>query len=137
MENSDSLTMTAPVNVTIWNDGNLLVTTGAATENALPKGTYYVAVNDDLPFDSSDQNYKLNIAAWADGAGNTGASALQLGNLTTKQTIQHTDFIGLADRNDYYEFGLSSATKVTISLAPSSSWDVDWNLQSVGAPINK
>ncbi|MEX0267734.1 S8 family serine peptidase [Leptolyngbyaceae cyanobacterium UHCC 1019] len=84
----------------------------AATLNP---GNYFVRV---LPSDNANTRYSLNLTTTAialDGAGNTLATARNLGNLTGSVTFQ--DFVGQSDRNDYYRFALTGNTNFNLLLS--------------------
>lgn len=135
-QDMDGPTLTGPVPFRLWDGSNLVVYTGTAASNPLPKGTYYVEVDNGRSLDPANENYNLFVASWADKAGNTPVSALALGNLTGKAS-QQSDYVGLADRNDYYSFTLNAKTKFDIALTSTSGLDVDWELMSVGTAVNQ
>jgi|GEM_PF-968057 len=84
----------------------------AATLNA---GNYFVRV---LPSNNANTRYSLNLTTTAialDGAGNTLATARNLGILAGSVTLQ--DFVGASDRNDYYRFSLTGNTNFNLLLS--------------------
>jgi len=98
-------------------------------ETVLEKGNYYVRV---LPYNSAQTNYKLDLsaasAAPADGAGDTLASARNLGTLSGSSTF--TDAVGTAnDTNDYYRFRLDDDSDFSLDLSGLGS-DADVQLLS-------
>jgi trimeric autotransporter adhesin len=81
----------------------------------LNAGTYYVRV---YPYVGST-NYALTLSAYVaiitpDGAGNTQATARNVGVLSGNRSFQ--DFVGGTDSNDYYRFELSQSSEFTLDL---------------------
>ena len=85
----------------------------------LGAGNYYIGISQDSSNDNS--NYSLQLSATsapasiASNPGNTLSTAYNLGNLTGTQTI--TEFIGSADRLDYYKFSLTGTNTITLQLS--------------------
>ncbi len=82
--------------------------------STLNSGNYFIRV---FPSDNTDTRYSLSLTATAvipDNAGNTLATARNLGTLTNSVTLQ--DFVGQSDLNDYYRFGLSGNTNFSLLL---------------------
>lgn len=102
---------------------------GAAPEilnQNLQAGTYFIQVYQSL----GDTNYNLTL--WAsptapptDNAGNTLATARDLGILSSPQTM--LDYVGALDPNDFYRFTLNGANSVTLNLSGLSA-DADMQL---------
>ena len=91
------------------------------TSRVLDAGTYFVRVS---PEDSSQEvNYRLGIGAGsaADLAGNTQATACNLGALSST-AVTFSDQVGIADRNDFYRFSLSATSDISLS-APGLGTD--------------
>ncbi|WP_234300981.1 Calx-beta domain-containing protein [Sphaerospermopsis aphanizomenoides] len=84
----------------------------------LGAGNYYIEISQ--YYDYSNSNYSLQLSATsappsiASNPGNTLGTAYNLGNLTGTQTI--TEFVGSADRLDYYKFSLTSTNNITLKL---------------------
>jgi len=95
----------------------------------LSAGTYFVRV---FPY-RGNTNYNLTVSATAsspppiDNAGNTLATARNIGTLTTSRTF--SDFVGSIDTNDYYRFDLSQSSNFNLTLNGLSS-DADVQLLS-------
>jgi trimeric autotransporter adhesin len=112
--------MTADADVQLLNSAGQVITSSTsassnpeAISRALAAGTYYVRV---FPYTGST-NYNLSLMATAlpaDSAGNTLATAKNLGALTGTRSLQ--EFVGTTDPNDYYRFTLSSSSYLTVSL---------------------
>jgi subtilisin family serine protease/uncharacterized protein (DUF2141 family) len=87
-----------------------------AIDDVFDPGTYYIRV---FQF-QGDTGYNLTASADPienippDSAGNTLAEARVLGSLRETQTF--TDFVGRADRLDYYRFTLDQASDFQLSL---------------------
>ena len=100
--------------------------TAESIGQSLNAGTYYVRV---LPEASSHTHYTLSLAAMAsttlDQAGNTLATARNIGTLSTRQSF--SDFVGSTDPNDYYRFDLSQHSDFSLSLNGLSA-DADVHL---------
>ncbi|OPH10184.1 S8 family serine peptidase [Cylindrospermopsis raciborskii] len=83
---------------------------------SLNAGTYYVRV---YPY-SGNTNYTLTLSATPpDQAGNTLATARNIGTLTSTQTF--SDFVGSSDTNDYYRLDLSQTSNFSLSLTGLSA----------------
>jgi subtilisin family serine protease len=93
-------------------------TTAESISSTLGTGTYYVRV---FPY-SGNTNYNLTLAATgsgpADNAGNTLATARNIGTLSSSQSF--SDFVGSTDTNDYYRFDLSQSADADVQLLNSS-----------------
>lgn len=77
-------------------------------------GTYFVRV---IPDGGADTRYELGLTVnslIADGAGNTLATARNLGTLSSPVTLQ--DFVGTSDTNDYYRFTLTGNTNFNLLM---------------------
>jgi trimeric autotransporter adhesin len=89
---------------------------GASSLSAtLNPGNYFVRV---LPSDDANTRYRLSLTTTAiapDRAGNTLATARNLGTLAGSVTLQ--DFVGASDRNDYYRFALTGNTNFNLLLS--------------------
>jgi len=100
-------------------------TTAESISRALNAGTYFVRVYQG----SGNTNYNLTLAATASGpadnAGNTLATARNIGTLSSSQSF--TDFVGSSDTNDYYRFNLSQSSNFSLSLNGLSA-DADVHL---------
>lgn len=86
------------------------------TETGLPAGVYYLHV----VRKAADTNFNLSINVSplpvpADNAGNTLATAKNLGDLTAK-TANASDFIGEVDVDDFYRFQITQISDLTLSL---------------------
>ncbi|BBD58390.1 peptidase [Nostoc sp. HK-01] len=113
--------LSADADVQLLNStGGVIVSSAASGSNAesinrqLTAGTYYVRV---YPY-SGNTNYNLTLAATAvsqpDGAGNTLATARNIGTLSSSQSFQ--DFVGTIDTNDYYRFNLTQTSNFNLLL---------------------
>ncbi|MFM7470431.1 MAG: PPC domain-containing protein, partial [Nodosilinea sp.] len=93
---------------------NAGTTAESITSQSLAAGTYYVRV---LPY-SGSTNYNLTLSATAsvpaDNAGNTLATARNIGALSSTQTF--SDWVGSADTNDYYRFDLAQTSTFNLTL---------------------
>ena len=92
----------------------------------LTAGTYFIHV---FPF-SGSTNYTLTASATpnnapADNAGNTLATARNIGILNSLQTF--SDYVGSADANDFYRFTLNGTNSVSLNLSGLSA-DADFQL---------
>ncbi|MDA1049522.1 MAG: pre-peptidase C-terminal domain-containing protein [Planctomycetota bacterium] len=91
----------------------------------LDAGTYFVRVYRY----SGDTNYRLTLRAEADGpvdnAGNTREQARNLGTLSGSVALN--DFVGQADRADYYRFHVDSASNFRLRMDGMSA-DADVQL---------
>ena len=89
-------------------------TAESITSQSLAAGTYYVRV---FPY-SGSTNYNLALSATAsvpaDNAGNTLATARNIGTLSSTQTF--SDWVGSADTNDYYRFNLAQTSTFNLTL---------------------
>ncbi|WP_303862102.1 S8 family serine peptidase [Cylindrospermopsis raciborskii] len=98
---------------------------GTASESIsrnLKSGTYYVRVYSY----SGNTNYTLTLSGTpTDQAGNTLATARNIGNLTSNQTF--SDFVGSSDTNDYYRFDLNQTSTFNLTLNGLSA-DADTQL---------
>ncbi|AFY42497.1 pre-peptidase C-terminal domain-containing protein [Nostoc sp. PCC 7107] len=124
--------LSADADVQLLNStGGVIVSSAASGSSAesinrqLTAGTYYVRV---YPY-SGNTNYNLTLAATAvsqpDGAGNTLATARNVGTLSSSQSFQ--DFVGTIDTNDYYRFNLTQTSNFNLLLNGLSS-DADVQL---------
>jgi hypothetical protein len=84
----------------------------------LNAGTYYVRA---YPVGNANTNYNLSLNATlinplipADNAGNTLATARNIGNLAGIRKF--TDWVGSQDKNDYYRFTLNDESDFSIVL---------------------
>jgi hypothetical protein len=75
----------------------------------LSAGTYYARVNRY----SGDTTYSLSLNA-TDNAGNTLATARNVGTLTATQSF--SDWVGSADIDDYYSFNVTTPSNVSLNL---------------------
>jgi hypothetical protein len=125
---SDADVQLLSANGTVLQTSSLSLATPESIERYLAAGTYYVRV---YPYGVST-NYNLSLTATpgniVDGAGNTLATARNLGTLTaTPRTLR--DFVGAADSNDYYRFTLASTSSFSLNLRNLSA-DADVQLLS-------
>ena len=132
--------LSADADVQLLNSSGAIIqssTAGGASPEAINRqlaaGTYFVRV---YPF-SGNTNYSLSLSAplapIPDSAGNTLATARNLGPLIGNQTF--TDFVGSIDTNDYYQFSLANASSFSLVLNGLSA-DADVQLlNSSGAVI--
>ena len=120
------------------NDGQIIegsYRSGSADEQIvqqLSAGVYYLEV---FPF-SGSTNYSLNLSAtaiYSDGAGNSLATAREIGTLNGSESFQ--DFVGASDTNDYYRFTLNDESLFNLTMdGLSTDADVEL-LDSNGALI--
>jgi len=110
--------MTANADVQLLNSAGGVITSSRATGSNpesiirnLSAGTYYVRT---YPVGTANTNYNLSIQAIADNAGNTLATARNLGNLNGIRNF--SDFVGAIDTNDYYRFSLTTLSSGSISI---------------------
>lgn len=102
--------------------------------DSLTAGNYFVQVYQY----QGTTSYTLNLSTIAagvaipDNAGNTLATALDIGTLSTLQTFN--DFVGAADPNDYYRFTLDSTAAFNLDLTGLSS-DADVHLLSSSGAV--
>jgi trimeric autotransporter adhesin len=120
-------------NGTVLQTSNLDVTTPESIERYLAAGTYYVRV---YPYGVAT-NYNLSLTATpggvTDAAGNTLATARNLGALTaTPRTLR--DFVGAADLNDYYRFSLAGTSNFSLNLRNLSA-DADVQILNAAGTI--
>jgi trimeric autotransporter adhesin len=103
-----------------------------AISATLAAGIYYVRV---YPYTGST-TYNLSLSAIAapiDNAGNTLATARNVGVLTGTRTFQ--DFVGATDTNDYYRFTLNQGSNFRLGLNGLTA-DADVQLlNSLGAVV--
>ncbi|HCQ20941.1 MAG TPA: peptidase [Anabaena sp. UBA12330] len=109
-------------------------TTSESITRQLSAGTYYARV---YPY-SGDTTYGLSLNATAvapvDNAGNTLATARNVGTLTATQSF--SDWVGSADIDDYYSFNVTTPSNVNLNLTGLSA-DVDlYLLNSSGTVIS-
>jgi hypothetical protein len=113
-------------------DDQLTSTTADSTSNGsinktLGAGTYFIRVSPD--YSNYNTNYILGLKATAipptipKDPGNTLGTALNIDPVSTNRSF--TNFVGNADRNDYYRFNLSQTSNLNLSLSVvSDSVDV-------------
>ncbi|TVQ18210.1 MAG: hypothetical protein EA367_15375 [Leptolyngbya sp. DLM2.Bin15] len=81
------------------------------------RGTYFLRVF--TPNRRADTRYRLNVSGYDDNAGDNFNQALaidpQAGNVNLR------DYVGPADKNDFYSFSLDSFAEVDLSLATLGS----------------
>jgi trimeric autotransporter adhesin len=96
------------------NDSN----TAESIQQFLAAGTYYVKVT---AFTGNTTNYTLSLSASPDNAGNTLATARNVGVLSGLRTFQ--DNVGTNDSNDYYRFtvGVNSNFRLALSSLTSDA----------------
>ncbi|MFM6053697.1 MAG: PPC domain-containing protein, partial [Sphaerospermopsis kisseleviana] len=100
----------------------------------LSAGNYFVRV---YPY-SGNTNYNLSVNATAvapvvDNAGNTLATARNIGTLSSTQSF--TDWVGSTDTNDFYSFNIGTESNFSLLLNGLSA-DADVQLlSSTGAVI--
>ncbi|OBQ29580.1 MAG: hypothetical protein AN483_09905 [Aphanizomenon flos-aquae MDT14a] len=109
-------------------------TTSESITSQLSAGTYYARVNRY----SGNTTYGLSLNATAvapvDNAGNTLATARNVGTLTATQSF--SDWVGSADIDDYYSFNVTTLSNVNLNLTGLSA-DVDlYLLNSSGTVIS-
>lgn len=110
--------MTANADVQLLNSAGGVITSSRATGSTaesivsnLSAGTYYIRT---YPVGTANTNYNLSLQAVADNAGNTLATARNLGNLNGIRNF--SDFVGAIDTNDYYRFTLNSNSNFSIVI---------------------
>jgi hypothetical protein len=117
--------MSANADVQLLNSSGGVITTSTATGSnsesmvrTLNAGTYYVRA---YPVGNANTNYNLSLNATlinplipADNAGNTLATARNIGNLAGIRKF--TDWVGSQDKNDYYRFTLNDESDFSIVL---------------------
>jgi hypothetical protein len=135
--------LSADADVQLLNSSGTVITTSAAGGSSsesitrqLSAGTYYARVYRY----SGDTNYSLSLNATAvapvpiDNAGNTLATARNVGTLTATQSF--SDWVGSADIDDYYKFNVTTLSNVNLNLTGLSA-DVDlYLLNSSGTVIS-
>ncbi len=109
--------LTANANIELLNSkGKVILRSAKSGKSAesiattLEIGTYYIRTYRQ----SGNTNYKLNLSAITDSAGNTLSKSRNLGNLIGTGT--YNDYIGKSDPNDYYRFNLSNPASVNVLL---------------------
>jgi len=106
--------------------------TSESIVRSLAIGNYFVRV---YPY-SGSTNYTLSLSATPstapDNAGNTLATARNIGALSTAQSF--SDWVGSADTNDYYGFSLLQASNFNLSLSGLSA-DADVELLSSSGSV--
>lgn len=113
--------LTADADVSLLNSSGRVITTSAAAgttaesiAQTLDSGTYFVRV---FPY-SRTTNYRLGVSAAppapTDLAGNSFAEARAITAGTTTSTFE--DWVGDADRDDYYRFTLAEASDFRLAL---------------------
>ncbi|MDT9277107.1 MAG: calcium-binding protein [Limnospira sp. PMC 737.11] len=97
---------------------NNLGTRDDSITRSLGAGTYFVRVFPQANRNDIDTRYSLTFEATPTGivdqAGNTASAALDLGILEGERNFQ--DFVGTADRNDYYRFTLAGVRDFNLDL---------------------
>jgi hypothetical protein len=108
-------------------------TTAESINQVLAAGTYYVRI---YPYGNGVTGYNLTLSATpvtvVDGAGNTLATARDIGQLSAPLTFN--DAIGNGDTNDYYRFNLTSQRTVNLRMDNMSA-DADLYLYDSGGRI--
>ena len=106
-------------------DGDILTfSTASSTNNtniqrAIQAGTYYVRV---VPRSGNNTNYDLELGFLSQPSttpanpGNTLRNALNLGTLSPRETLNFTEFVGVTDSSDIYQFTVNSNSNVRINL---------------------
>ncbi|MBU6230430.1 MAG: pre-peptidase C-terminal domain-containing protein [Cyanobacteria bacterium REEB459] len=111
---------------------NAGTTAESITSQSLTAGDYYVRV---FPY-SGNTNYNLALSATAsipaDNAGNTLATARNIGTLSSTQTF--SDWVGSADTNDYYRFSLAQTSTFNLTLNGLSA-NADVQLLNSGGTV--
>jgi Bacterial pre-peptidase C-terminal domain len=126
--------LSANANVQLLNSSGTVISSSTAGGNTsesitrqLAAGSYYVRVYRS----SGNTNYSLSLNATAvapapvDNAGNTLATARNVGTLTATQSF--SDWVGSADTNDYYSFNVGTPSNFSLSLTGLSA-DADVQL---------
>ncbi|MUG92388.1 hypothetical protein F7734_07935 [Scytonema sp. UIC 10036] len=91
----------------------------ASMSTTLEAATYFIRVYTNYSDDNS--NYALGVSVTAapraipKDPGNTFGKAYDIGALNSNRSF--TDFVGSADRNDYYRFSLTQNSNVNLSLS--------------------
>jgi RHS repeat-associated protein len=112
--------------------GNLLTSVTILGSETLSPGTYYVWVYQ--PTAGTDYNLELSTAGIPDGAGNTLATARNLGVLDTPQSLEGS--VGDSDAIDIYRFQVTESNDFTLTLGGLSA-DADVQLLDInGALLN-
>lgn len=108
-------------------------TTAETISQVLAAGTYYVRI---YPYSNGVTSYNLSLSSTpvttTDGAGNTLATARDIGQLSAPLTIN--DAIGNGDSTDYYRFNLTSQRTVTLRMDQLAA-DADLYLYDSGGRI--
>ncbi len=122
MSNSNSLylldaagnTITSTSGSSPHSNNGVTTTDYTSLVDVLAAGTYYT----DVTTNSSGTGYSLAVAATPipDAAGNGIGSALNIGTLGTN-VLNYSDYVGAVDRDDYYQFTLSTASTVNALLS--------------------
>jgi serralysin len=107
-------------------DGDILASSRASSssnadfQQDIEAGTYYFQV---LPtFSGNNTNYDLGLAFLSQPSttpanpGNTLINALNLGSLSPRETLSFTEFVGVSDSSDIYQFTVDSNSNVNIDL---------------------
>ncbi|WP_172973501.1 PPC domain-containing protein, partial [Limnospira platensis] len=106
-------------------DGDILALSIASSTNntniqrAIQAGTYYVRV---VPRSGNNTNYDLELGFLSQPSttpanpGNTLRNALNLGTLSPRETLSFTEFVGVTDSSDIYQFTVNSNSDVRINL---------------------
>jgi hypothetical protein len=110
--------LTANADVELLNSSGTVITSSVNPDTAsesitslLGTGTYYARV---YQF-SGDTNYSLSLNATpVDNAGNTRATARNVGTLTGSQSF--SDWVGISDTNDYYSFNVGTQSNLSLNL---------------------
>lgn len=98
-------------------EANGTLNANASITSALAAGSYFVRVNANT---QADTNYNLSLSATPTSPttprdpGNTLNAALDIGVVSDKREFK--DFIGSADREDYYRFNLTTTSNFNLSL---------------------
>jgi Ca2+-binding RTX toxin-like protein len=96
----------------------------ATINTLLGAGTYFARVS--TPYQESNTNYSLSLSATAIlpntpvDPGNTIATSLNLGNLSSFRTLK--DFVGIFDRYDVYRFNLIQTSNLSLNLGDLSDY---------------
>ena len=114
--------LTADADVQLLNSAGVIIQRSTASgtnpesiTRTLTAGTYYARVHRY----SGSTNYNLTLSVFAiptipDNAGNTIATARNIGTLTGSRSFQ--DFVGTSDTNDYYRFNVTATSNFTLAL---------------------
>ncbi|MBE9059704.1 S8 family serine peptidase [cf. Phormidesmis sp. LEGE 11477] len=108
-------------------DAQLLDSSGSAIANsawvsgrdesirvALTAGTYYVNVSPYFSFIGADYTLDLSATERSNQAGNTFATAFNMGRLSKQRSFQ--SFVGPYNKNDYYRFNVNKVSQLEVSL---------------------